>query len=129
MTIRSMEGFEVRTYRKIRANSDSITLSAGEARRLNKVGKDNHVYLVVQDPLHREVVRYEHTEDWGTGASHVAIPVERDVANMGRKNFGTFACLRYELTMPEIQERMDNEYGKRLQELEDRVKELEEDND
>lgn len=100
MAMKALEGFEARVLRQVKSTDTRITLSAGDAAKLNAVGTGNYAYLTIKDPVSREVVKYHHTDDWGSGRSRVEVPIDRDAGGSGAKNFCAFACVKHEASVP-----------------------------
>lgn len=100
MALKALEGFKSRVLHPIKPGDTSIVLRSGDAIKLNQVGVGNHAYFTVEDPVSREVIRYDHTQDWGTGNSREEVPVIRDAGNTGAKNLSMFSCVRHEVSVP-----------------------------
>lgn len=125
MALVILQGFEARVRRQIKADQDYITLTSGDAKRLNDVGSGNHTYFVVADAMRFEVMRYDHTDDWGTGHSYYKVPVTRGISDDGPQNFAAYSCLRTNLVETVVRELVNDMTDGRFADLEQRVTDLE----
>lgn len=100
MALTPMEDYRVHVRAPVRANDTYVVLSAPDAQKLNAVGSGNHTYLTLTSPLGSEVIRYDHSSDWGTGAARVQVPVARDQSGRGAMNFPAYSCLLHTVSAP-----------------------------
>lgn len=98
MSVRALDGYSVNLAKSMKPGDADMALRRGDAIRLNAIGVGNHVYLTVTTAGRTEIVRYDHTHDWdGTDPSIVMLPVQRDVAGIGPRDFPYGACVKAEV--------------------------------
>lgn len=99
-----IDNFKIRLTRPLRAGDTSIRVNAHDARKLNAVGANNHVYLTIDDGVRYEVVRYDHGTNFGAGNSPVDVPVQRDVNGTGTMNFPVSTCVVMDWNKTQLRE-------------------------
>lgn len=93
------------TPRAVKAEQDFIELPSHEARKLNDVGRGNHIYLTLSFPRadRYEVVRYDHGQDWAPQGGLVKIPVTRGVLGK-RMSFPQSTCITVDWNTVQLRE-------------------------
>lgn len=100
-----LDGYRATLRFKARATDGYLTITRAEAMRLNAVGIGNHVYLSVRDRVNYELVRYDHVSDWdASDPQTIQLPVTRNAAGLGAKNFAVGACITSEVNSLYIQD-------------------------
>ena len=103
-----IENLVLRAELPIKPADNTITVSRSDAAKFNSMPAGSHIYLTVRMYAHDdtyEVVKYQHTTQVQTsGCATVALVVDRDVMNTGRRAFPAHTKLRSEPCKIQIEE-------------------------
>ena len=103
-----IENLVLRAEIPIKPTDNTITVSRSDATKLNSMHIGAHVYMTVRLYAHDdtyEVVKYLHNTPVQTsGCATVALVVDRDVMNTGRRAFPAHTKLRSEPSKIQIEE-------------------------
>ena len=110
--VRVLDGYRATLRYRAMASDGYLTITRAEAIKLNAVGVGNHVYLSVRDRVNYELVRYDHVADWdASDPATIQLPVLRNAAGLGAKNFSVGACITSEVNSLYIIDLVDGPDG------------------
>ncbi len=75
--------------------STMLALDTEARKKLDKIGIGNYTYLTLMHGRFREVVKYNHVENFQDAFYKGVISVERDIQGTGRKTFPVGSCMAY----------------------------------
>lgn len=94
MAMKGLDGFFGRIRGVVRSTDDTVTVSANAYARLNTVASGDYTYLLLEDEVVGEVVRWRGGAQITQDRRGVIIPLERGISGT-RYNLGPRPILRY----------------------------------
>lgn len=95
-----LDSFDTTLDGYLKASDDHIILPLSVVKRLNKMGEGNYVYLTLEHSGRYEILKFTRTDE----VKGCKVPVDRDVDNLGRKNFPLGTCVRVKWNSRQLQE-------------------------
>lgn len=87
--------------------ADILYINPVDRKKLDRIGVGNHTYLTLIHGRFREVVRYDHVENYVDAQHKNQINITRDIQTTGRKTFPVGSCVIFAWIEQAIQEFKD----------------------
>lgn len=90
-----LDHFKYHLTCSLRTDDETISIPPDAAKRLNDIAEGDHVYITVNYDCRFEVVKFTKTSKV---VKYDEVSIQRDVNNLGRKNFPRGSCIEIEWT-------------------------------